>query len=250
MAAGASRPVSSPVLNSGDSEQSIEYRSLSITALLALVLGLLSPLFFGAALLILVPLAGIVLSIFALRQIATSEGALAGHWAAIVGLVLSSAMLVAPYARDYVIRNMRTQQAEAFTRDWLSMLTAGHAKDAFRLTRTSTQGTPPPEPGQKTPPTDPFETFMAYPIVKNLSAAGAGATIRLVDTIGYDPQAFPHVFVNQVYEVIPAGKSDTQPIKVRIAVERARVAKEGRSRWMVWAFDDGEKPNPAPAAKP
>lgn len=242
MVSGASSSVASSAFNAGDADQAVEYRSLSIAALLGLVLGLLSPLYFGAALLILIPLAGIAVSVFALYQIGKSEGALAGRWAAYFGLFLSAAMLVAPNARGYMIQAMRTNQAERFGTEWLGMMTAGKTKEAFRLTSSTTAGVPPPMPGERAPAGDPYDTFVARPIVKALAAAGSDATIRYLETTNFDAQTFPHVFVNQQFEVTPGAKAGGQPVKVRLVIERTRVAKEGRSRWIVWSMEDGSKP--------
>ncbi len=250
MASGVSSSAASSAFNAGDADQAVEYRSLSIVALLGLVLGVLSPLYFGAALLMLIPIAGIVVSIFALYRIGKSDGALAGRWAAYCGLFLSAAMLAAPNARDYVIGTMRLQQAEKFGTEWLEMVTAGRTKEAFRLTNSSTAAAAPSLPGEKAPAADPYDTFVARPIVKALTAAGAEATTRLLSTEGIDRQTFPRVFVNQLFEVVPGAKAGGPPVKVRLITERTRVAKEGRSRWIVWAVEDGSKPVSEGSAKP
>lgn len=250
MASGVSSSAASSAFNAGDADQAVEYRSMSIAALVGLVLGVLSPLYFGAALLILIPLAGMAISIFALYQIGKSEGGMVGRWAAFIGLFLSAAMLVAPNARGYVIETMRLQQAEKFGTAWLGMMTSGKVKEAFRLTNNSMVASPPPAPGEKAPAADPYDTFVARPIVKAITAAGAEATIRFLGAEGIDPQTFPRVFVNQLFEVAPGGKAGGQPVKARLIVERTRVAKEGRSRWIVWAIEDGNKPVSEGSAKP
>lgn len=245
MVSGTSSSIASSGFNAGDADQAVEYRSLSITALVGLVLGLLSPLYFGATLLILIPLAGIAVSIFALYQIGKSGGALAGRWAAYTGLFIGAAMLVAPNARGYVIETMRSQQAKRFGAEWLGMVTAGKTKEAFRLINSTNAGAPPPMPGERVPAGDPYNTFIARPIVKALTTTGVDANIRFLGTSGIDPQTFPRVFVNQQFEVTPSSKVGGQPVKVRLISERTRLANEGRSRWIVWAVDDGTKPESA-----
>lgn len=250
MTSGASSSAVSPAFNVGDADPTIEYRSLSIAAILGLVLGLLSPLCFGGTLLMLIPLAGLAVSIFAIQRIAGSEGALAGRWAAYLGLFLSAAMFVAPIARMYAIRSMRANQARGFCTEWLEMVTAGNSKEAFRLISSSAARAPAPMPGEKQSEADPYDTFLARPVVKALATAGGDAKIRYIGTTGYDAQSFPRVYVNQQYEVVPGAKGNGQPLRVQLIVERTRLAKEGRSRWIVWAIDDADKPAAASGKKP
>jgi hypothetical protein len=251
MATGTSSPASSPAFHADDPEQETGYSTLSVPAIISLVLGLASPLCFGAPLLILIPIAGMAISVFALRRIATSGGALAGNWAAVTGLVLSTAMAVAPATRESVIRVMRTQQSETFATDWLNLMISGHTDAAFRLTADALRGAPPSDPSQKVKPADPYDTFRALPLVKAISAAGADATIHFVSTVGYDMQSFQRVFVRQRFEITPAAtKSDAQPVDVTLTTQRTRLAKEGRSRWLIWSLDDGSKPTSIPTTSP
>src|SRR4051794_40807962 len=109
MATGSPSKLSSAAFHSDDTDEAIQYRSVSALALVSLVFGLLSPLSFGMPLLIVIPLFGIGVSIVALRRIAASEGALTGSWAAIVGLFLCIAFALAPFSRDAVVRWTRVR---------------------------------------------------------------------------------------------------------------------------------------------
>lgn len=245
MATGTPSRVSSPAFHTDDLEETTEYRSLSVLALLGLLFGLASPLCFGAPLLLAVPIVGVAISILALQRIAASNGALAGRWAAITGLFLCVAIGIAPFARQYVIRSYREQQAKDFAVDWLKLLVEGKSEEAFRLTIDSTRGPAPPAPGEKASPANPYDTFLGLPLVKAMQAAGPDAEIRFDDTVKYDPQSFHQVFVRQKFEVVPhAGKSDAKPIDVVLVTQRARLPSEGRSRWLLWRMDGGTKPDP------
>ena len=72
------------------------YHSVSALAIIALVVGLLSPLAFAHELLWALPLTAIALSIVAIVRIDRSEGLLIGRWAAVLGLVV----LTLPFARS------------------------------------------------------------------------------------------------------------------------------------------------------
>jgi hypothetical protein len=246
MATGTSISGPSSAFHVDDSEQASVYRSLSVPAIIGLVLGLCSPLCFGAPLLFVIPIAGLAISLFALVRIDSSDGALAGRPAAVVGLVLSTAMIVAPAARAYVLEHSRTQQATEFATKWLNLVVSDDTEHAFKLTNDSLRGSPPPDPSHKEDkPTDPYDTFRGQEIVKQISALGADAQPRLVEVVGYDPQSFERVYVRELFEVTPA-KAGTQPVKVGMTLIHTRLPSEGRSRWMVWAVDDGKQPSTVP----
>jgi hypothetical protein len=243
MVTGTSSRAPSPAFHADDLDQAVEYRTLSVPAILGLVLGLASPLCFGAPLLMLIPISGIAISVFALRRIAASDGALAGRWVAVAGLILCTSLAVAPLSREFVLRLLRSQQAQGFAASWLKLVVSGHAEEAFQLASDSMRGPGPPDPGKKTPPANPYDTFLGSPLVKAMSAAGADANVHFVRTESYDPQSFPRVYVRQRFEITPAAaKSDAHPVDVTLTMQRALAPKEGRSRWLVWAMEDGAKP--------
>jgi hypothetical protein len=250
MATGTSSRTSSPAFHTDDLEETTEYRSLSVLALLGLLFGLASPLCFGAPLLMAIPIAGAAISVLALQRIAASNGALAGRWAAIVGLFLCVAIGIAPFTREYVIRAYREQQAKDFSQEWLKLVVEGKTEDAFRLTIDATRGPAPAPPGEKATPTNPYDTFLGLPLVKAMKAAGPDAEIRCVGTLKYDPRSFHQVFVRQKFEIVPrASNSDSKPFDVFLVTQRARLPSEGRSRWLMWTMDDGTKPDPSEAAQ-
>src|SRR6476620_3954579 len=104
----------SPVFHGDDPEQTTEYRTLSVLAIISLVMGLAAPLAVAAPFLLAIPLFGIAVSLVALRRIAVSGGVLAGRWAATLGLVLCVASAVLPISHDMIQRAIRVHQAETF----------------------------------------------------------------------------------------------------------------------------------------
>jgi hypothetical protein len=252
MATGTSIGSSPSAFHVDDPEQASGYRTLSIPAILSLVLGLASPLCFGAPLLFVIPIAGIAIALFALIRIDSSGGSLAGRPAAVVGLVLSTAMVVAPTTRAYVIEHIRTKQATEFADSWLNFVVSGQTEKAFKLTNDSLKGPPPPDPEHKLEkPADPYDSFRAQPLIKALSALGDDAQVQLVEVSGYDPHSFEQVFVQTRYEVKPsAAKPGAAPVTIVLTLQHGRLAREGRSRWMVYAFDDGTKPSSIPSPTP
>jgi hypothetical protein len=197
-----------------------------------------------------IPIAGIAFSLFALLRIDASDGALAGRPAAVVGLVLSTAMIVAPATRAYVLEHFRTQQATEFATKWLNLMISGDTEHAFKLTNDSLRGAPPPDPSHKdAKPSDPYDAFREQAIVKQISALGPNAQPRLVEVVGYDPQSFERVYVRELFEV-SSPKEGAQPVKVGMTLIHTRLPSEGRSRWMVWTLDDGKQPSTVPVPPP
>ena len=163
-----------------------------------------------------IPLAGIAVSVLALRQIAASGGTLAGKWAAVTGLVLCVVFAVAPVTRVYVLRSIRTHQADEFAHNWIDMMLSGKTDRAFRLTMDSTRPPRPPEPGQPPPKGTPFDAFMELPIVKAIVAAGPDATIRPIGPESYDARSFHQVYrapavrdhAEDLHQRCPSGRVD------------------------------------------
>ncbi len=246
MATGTSSHVSAPAFHDDDPEQVVEYRTFSVLAIIGLILGLASPLCFGAVLLMVIPLVGIAVAILALRQIAASDGALAGRWAAVTGLILCVVFVLAPVTRVLVLRAMRTRQADQFAREWIDLMLNGKTDRGFRLTLDSTRPPRSPESGEPPPKITPYEAFKELPVAKALVAAGADAEIRPKGNVSYDSKSFYQVYVRQQYEIAPksATGGDAHPVELSLLVERAKLPGEERARWLVLSLEDANKPAP------
>src|SRR4051812_27213789 len=189
MATGTSHSASAPVFHGNDPEQTTEYRTLSVLAIISLIMGLAAPLAVAAPFLLAIPLFGIAVSLVALRRIDVSGGVLAGRWAATIGLVLCVASAVLPVSHDLIQRAIRVHQAETFGRDWVAMVTSGNLKQAYLLTVEATRPVPPAEPN--TPPkASPYEAFIAQPLIRAVQAAGPDAEIRIRDTVDYQAATY------------------------------------------------------------
>lgn len=91
----ATAATAGPGLQSFDSNDYEQYRALSSLAVAGAVLGVVGLLALLDWFLALIPLAGIVVSLLAMRRIRQSEGELTGRPAAMVGLVLNLLLLPA-----------------------------------------------------------------------------------------------------------------------------------------------------------
>lgn len=97
-----------------------EYRAVSVWAMAALGLGLLSGLSVISPVLGIVPLVALVIGALALRQV-NKEG-LAGRWMALVPLVLAPLFLGWGCSREFSRREIFVGHAREFTDDCLSIL--------------------------------------------------------------------------------------------------------------------------------
>lgn len=235
-----SRPPAEPAFHSDDVEHVANYRSLSVLALFSLLIGLASPLIlFGKAFLVL-PLIGIALALLALRQIAISENRLAGRWAATVGLVLCVAAGASALTRNAVVRQLHTNQAEAFARAWLAQVASNHLEQAFKHTSEGARPPAPPEPGMPPPEKTPYEAFISDPGIRKITAAGNNANLELVDTLDYTAPSRYVTTVHQRFRIVPAGNSTksaaADPFDVDLTLLRSEYIAE-RMHWLVTRYE-------------
>ncbi len=133
-----------------------QYRSLSTLALAAFVLGLLSPLVFVSALLVVVPLAAVATAWLALRKISSSLGGLSGAGLARCGLALAIFFSAAAATRVSFRNELFRRQADATAQQWLSLVSSGRTEEAASWMTNAALARlgPSPIPGQMPPPID------------------------------------------------------------------------------------------------
>jgi hypothetical protein len=232
--------------HSDDVEALGDYRTLSVLALVSLVIGLASPLAFAAPLARTIPLVGIGVALVALRRIAVSGGVLAGRGAAVTGLALSVASLLAVLSYDQVMRRLHIQQAKAFGHSWLSMLQAGDTQRAFRLTSQGAQPEPPMDAPGGQPQKNPYDEFLANAVIQRLTQSADGGPIRLESTTSYDARGRGQCWVGQLFAVDPTSAESSgngrsqEPIRVDLRMQRGRVPGESSPRWLVVSYQDAD----------
>ncbi len=244
----------SPAFHADDPEQTSDYRTLSVLAVISLVFGLASPLALAAPLLIAIPLFGIGISLVALRQIATNPTVITGRTAAIIGLMLSVASLLMPSSRDLIFRQMRTSRAKEVSREFLEHVTAGKLEDAFKLTpQGAAKPAPPPVSIEGQPVTSkaaetPFETFTKQPAIGPLKAIGPEANIRYVGTDSYEPASYRNITMKQRFAVSP--KSGGETTEFIVTIVRTQLRGESMSRWLVIKVEDAKTAAATAAQQP
>ena len=131
-----------------------QYRSLSTLAVVALLLGLASPLFFTARAFSAIPVAGVAVALVALLRIHASQGSQTGATIAKLGLLLSVVFFVAPHALSYVRDSTSLRMAERTAHRWVDAVSHQRWGEAATLTdqaklysllpRSSAPDAPPP----------------------------------------------------------------------------------------------------------
>ncbi|MEM7311607.1 MAG: hypothetical protein AAF497_00510 [Planctomycetota bacterium] len=113
-------------------EEVVEYRSISKLAVVALILGLASFAAFAHPVLWCIPVAAVVVSIFAVRI--TSQPEYAGRWAAVCGLVLALVCGGAASSLKLVEKMVVKKQARTFSDAWVELLAEKKLTMAYEWT--------------------------------------------------------------------------------------------------------------------
>lgn len=212
------------------------YRTISILALVSLGLGLISPLVFFAPLLLVLPIAGAVLGLLAVRRIATSDSALIGRAAALVGIALSVASISAAITRGELSQYLLSRQARATALEWFALLQQGDAEQAFQLMSTSRQrpSIAPPDAPAEQPAASPLDEFRAGPVVHFMLDHAKTAAVR------YDHEVASELFptgearVQQQYSVgVPPPNGDGTSSTVDLVLQRSRGPAGGPFEWQI-----------------
>ncbi len=110
-----------------------EYRTLSLPALVALLLGLASPVALANPVLAIVPLSAIVMAVLALRSIAVAPRPTTGKRLAVAGLCLATLFLGWGMGRHFHHQMHVRTVAREFADDWLRVLANGDLPRAYQL---------------------------------------------------------------------------------------------------------------------
>jgi hypothetical protein len=232
-------------------DEDANYRTVSVLALVSLILGLAAPLCFVAPLLYVVPIAGAAVSLLAIGRIAASGGALIGRKAAVIALALCVASASAAWARGSLTNRLLSRQARQAALEWFALLGDGETQKAFDLTVASTQSPPPPPPvnspeANAEPAPDPFQQFCDNPVVKFLLAVGPAADVRYVQDLGFDSGLRGDCRFRQEYTVSGSEQSSSQSgATVQLTMQRTRQDGLTPTRWLVSEFQSDEISPPA-----
>jgi hypothetical protein len=127
-------------MDSYEAEELGNYTSLSSLAVCAFLFGLASLIALLAPLMVVIPIAGVLVALFALVRIGRSEGALTGRSLALVGLALAIACGIASPLRVQVRDSLYSSQANEAGRRWLDAVANNEIAAAFEQTTGNAKG--------------------------------------------------------------------------------------------------------------
>jgi len=242
--------------SSGISELDVpEYRSLSGLSVVALLLGLASPLALLSPILVIVPLACVAVALLALAKIANSGSGLTGAALARSGLVLAIVFGVALPVRALVRNELLIRQVDPVARDWMAQL----AEERFdvatdRLTVAARARLQPPSETPPTPATPPPTLSETIAALQNdalplaLSGLAEHGELNYVHYGTAISQGRNDYGVRVEYSVSRADQADTEggALIVNIELTRLQRARSADAGWQInsWQFE----PSPSSGA--
>jgi hypothetical protein len=210
--------------------------------------GLLAPLAMFSPSLWVVPTAGILLCVAALRRIASRAPALLGRRSALVGLVVSVTCLAAATSEWTTRRWLIDHEARRFALQWFEFLSQDEPHKACQLS-VHPGGRAPlddklwdsyaPDPDH--PGKGELESFLSEPAVRTLLALGKQAHPRYYDTERQWRERGDDL-VDQVYAVTYQEAGQKKSFFVRLILRRSTSASSGVAGWSVVDNEGGVRP--------
>jgi len=111
----------------------LEYRAVSVPAVIALVLGLLSVLAFATRIFWVLPVAACLAALYAIRRIKSAPSEWTGLRLAYAGLALGAGFLVLAVSSDFVTRALIKLHGKAISDRFVKRLEQGDVEGAFWL---------------------------------------------------------------------------------------------------------------------
>jgi hypothetical protein len=228
-------------------EENAEYRSIDPAALLGLALGLVSAAAMAETVLWLIPPAGILVSVIALRRIRQDPTRI-GRAVALLGLGLSVFFGTAPLAQMLTTHELLSRQARPVADQWFEYLRQRHPEKALWLQSTPDARPALDEDGWFFYRHDKdgkarLTKFVAIPLVRALLELGPDAQVRFYKATE-SRNEWSHGQVDCWYTVT---FTDTEGRKktflVGLLMERSPTRREGISPWHIRDAVGGANPS-------
>jgi hypothetical protein len=232
-------------LSAGDEAGLVEYQAISPLSVVALVLGLASPLACAGRLLWLLPVAAALVSAIALRQIALSSTGLVGRKAALVGLALAVLFGSAAPTRLASRKWILYSQARSVASGWMELVRQGQLDQAHQWTLPYIERQPPgaslatfyqasAEAKEKR------DELFGQPHVARFVEAAAAGEIRFLGTDEHSVEDEVD-FVFQSFAA--AGRKDGRAttVKIHVVLKRSVQPLTDRVFWQIVKLADPEQ---------
>jgi hypothetical protein len=214
------------------------YHSVSALAIMALVVGLLSPLAFAHELWWALPLAGVALSLVAIVRIDRSEGMLIGRWAAVLGLAISLFCGAAAITQATTRRLWLAYRAEQMAERFVELLREGKPREAHQLwTRPVFQLAP----GSDLPElynanaslAKEYEGFLEREVIRDLLSLTSDAEVQHLRTrLTFSDYYRDYLMV--FYRLTGPTKTGRIDKEIKFVIEHAK-DEDGQEQWRVYS---------------
>lgn len=223
-------------------ESTVEYRPVSVLAMVSLVVGMISALALVSQMAWALPIVGIGVAVAALADVRHGAGK-SGRWAALAGLALSIGFAAQAVSGLLMTRSIAGERAVIVARSFVDALRENRLADAMSmsgpmLSMLATQK-PRMTPGSMENDGGTREQFLELPVVVAATGCGDGATI-----VGVEP--VPSVEYERAWEVRveigPCASRSTGRLVLWVTVEpgSATTRRGTPERWAVTACTLGE----------
>jgi len=214
------------------------YHSVSALAVIALVIGLLSPLAFAHELLWSLPLAGIALAVVAIVRIDRSDGMLVGRWAAVFGLAISLFCAAGAITQATTRRLWLAYRADRMTERFVELLREGKSREAHQLwTRPQFRLVPGGDLEElykaNTAAAKEYEGFLKREVVHDLLSLTDEAQVDHVSTRLTFSDHY-HDYLMVFYRIHGPTKTGQIDKEVKFVIEHAK-DDNGQEQWRVYS---------------
>jgi hypothetical protein len=222
-----------------------QYRDLCVSAVVGLILGVLSAAALVDPLMWFVPLAGIAVCGLALRKIARADSVLVGRKRALAGLVLSVIFGTAAVAEYTTYRALVRREGQQFAKEWFDLLAARQPQKAYQFTMP---------PGDRHPTDDTLWgfyrdgprwhrqllTYVEQPLVRTLVALGPNALVRYYATDGQTSDGERDI-LTQAFAVTLDDAGQRKTFFVGLTLHRHHL-DDGQAAWKIFDMHTTFKP--------
>jgi hypothetical protein len=234
-------PRPEPRVTSIDGVEVVEYPRVSRSAVTALLLGLVSVAALVGPLQWILPLAGTVAAVIALRSIARADEPLVGRRAALIGLLLSLLFLTWAPTRYFLRQEILFRQAREHADYWLELVRQGRLYEAHQLTMKKNDRRPPgtdlAEVYENSEDLDEsFQGFCGEMPLKKVIQLGSQAQVRFVGRVKIEHDRPLHAVVDIVtfkYAVVPEQGDPSDAVELWIGVARTRGRGSEEASWSI-----------------
>jgi len=219
------------------SDSTVEYRPVSVLAMVSLVVGMVSALALVSQMAWALPIVGIGVAVAALADVGSGTGK-TGRWAALGGLALSIGFAAQAVTGTLTARSIAGERAAIVARSFVDALREARLADAMSMSgpMMSVLATQKPRmtPGGAETDGGTREQFLELPVV--VAATGCGTASSIVGVRPVPSVDYERAWEVQV-EIAPCGERSTGRVVLQVTVEpgSGTLRRGTPERWAVTA---------------